>query len=417
VWLVLKSGKWLTRRRVRLHGAWLAAGLWSVYAWIISAPGVLDRNGLIKGTDFLHFYTLGELAREGRGDLLYDSRAQEAFSRRLIPEAANYFYVPLYGPQVSLWFAPFSRLSYLWALAAWLSLNVVLYAFCCFAIWKNCPKLQDEPGTIAILAAAFPGFFHLLLWGQSSGLALVCFTLAYLALRHNHRVLAGFAIGSLIFKPQLALAAAVVFVFLRAWRIIAGAGIAALAQLGMGWLYYGRASMLLYLHALAHVREVFPFLEPRPYQTHSLRSFWSLLVAVPQLSLGLYAASAILTLIITLQCWQSGASLEIRYSALLLASVLIAPHLTVYDLVILAPGFLFLGDWVMAQPPENDSTLVRFLLYLCYPLFLAGPVARVTHLQLSVITMAILLWRLWQRTLEIQHDRPSAPWVSNRCVC
>jgi alpha-1,2-mannosyltransferase len=396
VWRLLKSGKWLTRRRVRLQGALLAAGLWSVYAWIISAPGVLDRNRLIKGTDFLHFYTLGHLALEGRGDLLYDPRAQAAFSQRLIPQAANYFYVPLYGPQVSLLFAPFARCSYLGALAGWISLNLVLYALCCFAIWKNCPNLQDEPWTVVILAAAFPGFFHLVLWGQSSGLALLCFTLAYLAFRHNHLLLAGFALGSLIFKPQLAFAAALVFVFLGAWRIMAAAGIAALAQLGMGWLYYGRRTMLLYLHAIEHVRDVLPFLEPRPYQTHSLRSFWSLLLPWPQLSLGLYAASAILTLIITVQCWRSGASLEIRYSALLLASVLVAPHLTVYDLVILAPGFLFLGDWVMAQPQARNTTPVRLLLYLCYPLFLAGPVARVTHLQLSVITMAILLGHIWR---------------------
>jgi alpha-1,2-mannosyltransferase len=392
VWVSLKSGAWLTNRRVRLHAALLALGMWGVYVWIMSTPGPVDRNGLIKGTDFLHFYTLGNLALLRRGDLLYDPAAQAAFSQKLIPPATNYFYVPLYGPQVSLFFAPFSQLPYLWALATWILLNIAIYMFCCFAVWKNCPKLQDEPWTVSILAAAFPGFFHLILWGQTSGIALLCFTLAYRALRHNHNVFAGVAIGSLIFKPQLAIAAAIVLVFSHRLRMLAGALIAGLAQLAIGWAYYGSATMRLYLRAIEHLRDVLPYLEPRPYQTHSLRSFWSLLLPWPPISWALYAATAIVTLVIAVQCWRSGRSLEIRYSSLLLATVLVAPHLTVYDLVILAPVFLFLGDWAIGHPQHMSTPVLQSLLYICYPLFLTGPVVRVTHLQLSVIAIATLLW-------------------------
>jgi alpha-1,2-mannosyltransferase len=383
-----------------VHGALLALGLWGVYAWAMSTPGRVDRNGLIKGTDFLHFYTLGNLALERRGDLLYDPSAQAALSRTLIPEAANYFYVPLYGPQVSVFFAPFSRLPYLWALAAWISLNIAVYAFCCFAVWRNCPSLEDKRWTIAILASAFPGLFHLVLWGQTSGLALLSFTVAYVALSSGHPVFAGVAMGSLIFKPQLALAAAVVFLFAREWLIIGSAVIAALAQLGTGWLYYGREAMERYLHAVEHIREVLPLLEPRPYQTHSLRSFWSLLVPSSPVSSVLYAATAIVTLVIAVQCWRSGASLDLKYSALLLVTVLVAPHLTVYDLVILAPAFLFLGDWAIAHPQDPTTTALQSLLYLSYPSFLAGPLARVTHLQLSVGAMGILLCLIWRLTIR-----------------
>ena len=67
---------WLTAKRIRIHGLLLAVCLWTIYAADMSAPGLLDRNGLVKGTDFLHFYTLGNLARQGHGDLLYDIRAQ-----------------------------------------------------------------------------------------------------------------------------------------------------------------------------------------------------------------------------------------------------------------------------------------------------------------------------------------------------
>src|SRR6476619_2311750 len=119
----MNSDSWLTAGRVRIHGLLLAVCLWTVYAVEMSAPGLLDRNGLVKGPDFLHFYTLGTLALRGRGDLLYNLRAQAELARELVAQAHNCLYVPLYGPQVSLFFAPFARLPYGWALTAWLAVT------------------------------------------------------------------------------------------------------------------------------------------------------------------------------------------------------------------------------------------------------------------------------------------------------
>ena len=88
----------------------------------------------------------------------------------------------------------------------------------------------------------------------------MCFTLAYLALRSNQPLLAGLAIGSLIFKPQLGLAAAVVFVFAREWRVVAGAVVAGSIQLAAAWMLYGSEVMRTYFHALMHLGEVLPLL-------------------------------------------------------------------------------------------------------------------------------------------------------------
>jgi hypothetical protein len=140
---------------------------------------------------------------------------------------------------------------------------------------------------------------------------------------------------------------------------------------------------------LLHVRDVVPLLEPRPYQMDSLRAFWSLLVPWPQIALALYGLSAAAVLALMVRCWSSRLPLELRFSALLLASVLVAPHLTVYDLVILAPAFLWLANEA-AGSRRGAAKAVQFLLYLCYPLFLLGPLTRVTHLQLSVVAMAAL---------------------------
>ena len=236
----------------------------------------------------------------------------------------------------------------------------------------------------------------MLAWGQTSGLALLCFTLAYLALRSNQPLLAGLAIGSLIFKPQLGLAAAVVFVFAREWKVLAGAVAAGSIQLAAAWMLYGSEVMRTYFHALTHLGEVLPLLEPRLYQTHSLRSFWSLLLPWPRVGFGLYAICALGILVLAVGSWRRKAPLSIRFSALLLATVLVSPHLTVYDLVILAPAFLLLGDWALAHREQPVALRIQQLLYLCYLLFLAGPLARMTHVQLSVAAMTALLWINWR---------------------
>lgn len=391
----MKSASWLTAKRIRIHGLLLASCLWTIYAVDMSASGLIDRNGLVKGTDFLHFYTLGKLALRGRGDLLYDMRAQAGLTREFVARAPDGVYVALYGPQMSLFFAPFARLPYGWALTAWLVLNLLIYAFSCDAVWKTCPGLHSYRGTVVILAIAFPGLFHLFAWGQSSGLALLCFTLAFLALENDRPMLAGLAIGSLVFKPQLGLAAAVVFVFARQWKVVAGAVTAAILQLAVAWMHYGSGIMREYWHTLTHLEEVLPLLEPRLYQTHSLRSFWSLLLPWPRVAVILYAISALAVLLLSVRVWKSASPLTLRYSTLLLATVLISPHLTVYDLIILAPAFLLLGDWALSHGGERSGPLLQQLLYFCYPLFLIGPLARITHVQLSVVALTALLWICW----------------------
>lgn len=386
-----------------MHGLLLAVGLWSVYAFTMSTPGMLDRNGLVKGTDFLYFYTLGKLAPTN-GDLLYDMNAQAVLIAHSVPEAAGNAYVSLYGPQVSLFFAPFAQLSYGNALVAWLLLNVLIYVFCCYAVWRTCPNLRTERWTVLVLAIGFPGFFHLLAWGQTSGLALLFFTLAYLALRAQRPWLAGLAIGCLIFKPQLGLAAAIVFILCRQWKIVLGAIFSASLQLAIGWMHYGTSVMRDYGRAVWHVSDVMRLLEPRPYQMHSLWSFWSLLLPWSKAAFVLYIMSAVVILIVAIRAWQSNLPLGVRYSVLLFATTLVSPHLTVYDLVILAPAFLFLSDWILEQ---NSGNFISYILYFCYPLFLIGPVARFTHLQLSVIAMVILLWTIWKAVQNTPTHFPS----------
>jgi hypothetical protein len=143
-----------------------------------------------------------------------------------------------------------------------------------------------------------------------------------------------------------------------------------------------------------------PLLEPKPYQTHSLRTFWFLLVPWPGLALGLYFLSAAAVLGLTIATWKRrhAVPLALRYSVLLFATVLVSPHLTVYDLVILAPAFILSADWLVGQPSTSSTRRLGTLLYLAYTLPLLGPYAQWTHVQLSVVAMAATVYLIWQNS-------------------
>lgn len=397
---------WLTVKRLRTHGTILAVCLWSLYFWNIATPGLRDRAGNLKGTDFLHLYTLGSLAAAHDGADLYDVNAQAALAAQRVPEAAGLRYLPLYPPQVSIFFAPLAHISYGWALALWWAVCAAVYGVCCYAVWGACPNLRDYRGTVILLAAAFPAFFHLIAWGQTSALALACFTLMFFLLSNRREFLAGLVLGCLVFKPQLALAAVVVFMFLGVWKLVAGTALSASAQLSAGVFYYGMSPLRNWAHQLRSVRSMPSLLEPKLYQTHSLRTFWSMLLPWHDLSFGLYILSVIAVLGLTTAVWRRSRSVPVslRYSSLLFATVLVAPHLTVYDLVILAPAIVLLADWIVSQQPTPATRRMGIFLYLAYALPLVGPFARWTHVQFSVVAMVALVYAIWQISVQAASD-------------
>jgi alpha-1,2-mannosyltransferase len=399
---------WLTSRRLRAHGLIVGVVLWSIYLWTLATPGLRDRDGNLKGTDFLHFYTLGLIAREHRGPELYDMKVQAALAAAHVPQAAGIQYLPLYPPQSSILFAPLAQLSYTHALAVWWMFSALLYFLCCYWIWRTCPNLQAHGVTVAILAAAFPAFYHLIVWGQTSALALACFTAMFFCLRRKREFLAGIALGCLAFKPQLGLAAAVVFLATGTWKIVVSAALSASAQFLAGILYYGTQAFHDWLWKIRNLSGDLLSLEPRIYQTHSLRTFWSMLIPNPGVAFLLYALSAALLLGITIFLWcRPSTRLEVRFSALLLTTVLVAPHLTVYDLVILAPAFLLLSDWLIRVPVKAVKGQIGTALYCVYMFPLLGPLTMWTHVQLSVIAMSAVVFLLWRQSTFRRLPQPA----------
>jgi alpha-1,2-mannosyltransferase len=381
----------LTRKRIRGHAAVLGLVVWGLYAINIATPGLRDRVGQLKGADFLHFYVLGNIARMHDGSMLYDAPRQAVLAQQLIGQDPGESYLPVYGPQYSLLFIPFAGLSYVAAAAAWMLASALVYGICCWLVLRVCRQLQDDRVTVFILAAAFPGFFYLVASGQNSALALIGFTAAFFCFRAKRPLLAGMALGLLMYKPQFGLMAAVVFALTLNWRVITGALLTGGGQLALGAWYYGKGAVENYFQSITQVNQNALALEPHVDRMHSLQAFWHLLLPWPRVGSVLYAVTALGVCVVTVWCWKSRPSLHLRYAIFLLGTVLIDPHLTDYDLVVLMPALLLIGDFILqsAESPERDAA--RVLIYAAYCLPLFGPLLKGIHVQLSVPVFVALL--------------------------
>lgn len=392
-------------REIRVQTLVLAVSIWGFAAFNLATPGMFDRTGSIKGGDFVHFYVLGHIAANGRGESLYDAQAQKALQAALVPAARDFWFLPVYGPQTALIFAPISRLPYLSAAFIWALLTIACYLACVWALWRTCPGLSEHRFTVLAAALGFMPLYRLVTSGQTSALPMVCLTAAYLALRSDRKWAAGIALGSLVIKPQFGIAVAVVMLACRERRVIAGAFVGAAAQWGVSALVFGPNTMAAYLQGLWRGVGLATLLEPDLVLQHSPRAFWMLLVSRADAALLLYAVTGVAVLILTVRLWQSSVALEVRYSALVLATMLTSPHVGLYDLVLSVPAFILTADSA-ERSTGAARRRVRVLLCASYVAVFAMPVAALTRIQPTV--PAFGLWLLVLHHLAFRS--PRVPW-------
>jgi hypothetical protein len=384
----------MTLKRVRRYSVLVAIALWTVFAVDYATPGPLDRFGKIKGTDFVQFYASGSLVLGGQAERLYDHDTLQAAIRAAVPQARETMYVPMQSPQLLLLLTPLAALPYTMALSAWLMVIAALYAATCFVLWRRCRHLAGYRREAIACAAAFPGLYATVIHGQPSVLAPLAVTFALILIERGRRFEAGLALGCLVFKPHWVAAAGAVFLFAREWKVCAGMAVSAAAQLGAALLAVGPRLFLAYLTTLQSIGRLGDILEPRP--GYSLRSFFSVFVPDARAAFAVYLIAAAAAAVVTARIWRSAACFEVRASALVLAIVLVNPHVFEYDLIVLTPVFLLLGN-AIAGDMATGFTPARWTWALA-ALFVAPVLTAVPpaiRLQFSVTAMAAILSRLW----------------------
>ncbi len=381
---------------VRRHIALLPAYGWAVYIWTTTIQQLPLQRFHETGKvfrDFAHFYVLGLIARRHDVTALYDVSAQRMLVAAHVPATVDTVFPPSYGPQVALLFEPFAYTSYIPALWIWLALSVGLFAISCVSIWRRSDRLRGWGWPVFVLTASAPAFYFTLLYGQTSALAASCFVAAYLALARRQHLLAGLAIGALFYKPQLGVAAAVLCVAGGQWRVVTGAVVAVAVQLlGAAW-YWGGGILATYADALLRIPQTLVTIEPEKRHLHSWRAFFQLLGLSDAPLTSAVALASLVTLAIAVVAWRSRGDLRLRFTVLLTTTVLVSPHLYVYDLLILVPACLLFSDalldgHVVTSPHAWPAWLAVSLVWMGPFLGFLAPALRI---QLSVVGACAML--------------------------
>jgi hypothetical protein len=382
----------VTLKRIRIYATLMAVTLWTVVAIDYGTPGPLDRFGKPKGTDFLHFYVIGSLVREGRTDLLYDMDAQTARSRSIAQPKEETRYVPIESPLIALIASPFTVLPYNAALSAWILFIAIAYGASCWLLWTSAHALQRFRREALVCCVAFPGIYATVLHGQVSFVALLAVCAALAALERDRKVAAGLALATLVFKPHWIVAAGGIFLVAREWRVVMGIAVGTLAMLALMFAAVGRAVVADYYVALRSIAQIGDLLEPRA--AYSARSLFTVFVPSPTLATVLYAVTALAIVAKAARVWRSDARFDVRASAVVLGMTLVSPHVFEYDLLLLGPVFFFFAN-ALADGQDagvKQSPFIQWALAFLFVLPLATPVPAPIRVPLSVGVMAAVLY-------------------------
>jgi hypothetical protein len=384
----------------------LAVVMWGGAVWTFAIPGPADRFGALKGTDFAQFYVAARFAAAGRLNALYDWSTFAADLSRAVPHSQGLLYLSVYPPQLAILLGPLARFDYLPALAIWTAVSAGLYALSIAAVVRADPILRAQRRAIVLLAIAFPAFQQALLHGQIGTLALALVALGCWAWQRGHWWLAGFALGSLVFKPQMGAIALCAFLVAPGWRLVAGLACGTLAQAAGVLALAGAAPIVGYWDATTRVLAAPQKFEPKLWQMHSLRGAFELVTGHTTLTTVLWIGSVVAVLWLVWRVHRRIDERRLQYAAAVIAGLLINPHLYVYDLVVLAVPLCLIASWFVDSRLNvglpnvgrtSRSAFDRSVPMTAFALFwapLVGPFAAVTHVQLTSPLLVFLLWQI-----------------------
>jgi hypothetical protein len=208
-----------------------SAGI-QVLLWIV--------NFANRDNDFRTFYTAGYMVRTGDVRNLYDAQSQLRL-QNLLASKADLALPYIHPPYEALFDAPFSLLSYRNAYFAFLAFNVVLLGV---SFWWLRPRMTNLaaifPWLPLAIFIAFPPITIALLQGQDSILLLAILAGAGILLDRDQPFASGALLALGLFRFQIVLPIALLFLLWRRWRFVAGftlsSAILCLVSLAMvGW--------------------------------------------------------------------------------------------------------------------------------------------------------------------------------------
>ncbi len=176
------------------------------------------RNGHV---DFRNLYVAGWMLRSGYAQQLYDYGSQKDFQDSLVSreEVALPFIRPAYQ---ALLFAPFSYLGFRAAYLCFLLFNLGLVGLCFCLMRPRMHWLKCLHPAAPLAIFTFPPLAVALFQGQDSIFLLTLLCIAVVALDKHKPMSAGMLVGLGLFKFQIVIPIAVLFMIWRKWKFLLG---------------------------------------------------------------------------------------------------------------------------------------------------------------------------------------------------
>ena len=218
----LRDGAWKNALRLRAYG--LGYALAALAAIGASLPQILGWRDLPPvDMDYLSFHAASALAQAGEPAAVWNRDLHAAMQTALQGQPGRY-YAFFYPPMYLLILLPLALLPPIAGLFAWVSATGAA-AWAALRGWDG----FDRP-TLVLLAVLSPAAVLNLLHGQNGFLTTALLAAAGLWMDRRPG-LAGAALASLAFKPQLGLLVLPVLIATRRWAVLGWA-----ALVGAGWV-------------------------------------------------------------------------------------------------------------------------------------------------------------------------------------
>ena len=328
--------------------------------WITIFP-----DALLHGhADFRQLYAAGYMVRTGHAGELYDIRAQQQFQDVLVgnDERALPFIRPAYQ---ALLFVPFSLLPYRTAYLAFLAVNLVLLAMTFWILRPNMRNLsrvwQGLP--VFIFLVFFPSALALM-QGQDSILLLLLLAAALVALEQGQERRAGILVGLGLFKMQIVIPIALLFLLWRRWRFFAGFALSAgLLSLISLWVV-GIAQTAVYAHSLFSVGTNLATAQQFPLRVSIMANLRGLLAGLLGARLpafliqSLTIVASILVLLWAARAVPGKQKAADAFVIAITAGLIVSYYLFIHDLsVLLIPIVIKLDRFIFPNPNFTGSNV------------------------------------------------------------
>lgn len=243
-----------TTARIQSAGFWPHDLILGMLPLILAIQAFLWAAYLPAGlhgiSDLRQLYTGGYMIRTGHQKELYNYDLQWQLEKNLV---GGQLMLPVnHLAFEELFFAPLSLFSYRTAYWIFLGFNIILLTVCVRLFRSRVTHLSDRWRWFPVLLiAAFYPISRALVLGQDSIIMLTLLAAADGELDRGHEMTAGLLIGAGMFKFQIVLPVALLFLIWRRWRVWTGFVISAAAAVLISLAVVGLGGVKEYISMLS----------------------------------------------------------------------------------------------------------------------------------------------------------------------